>query len=174
MDTIPLLSRPGFARVSISTEKLLRRYGVNFTVLVITAILVILSVIFSCSVVKYFQGYIDPLTVGISISAPSLLVPLPAKLILSMFARLKKTEEELQVRNIELKETLNQVKTLSGLLPICCSCKKIRNDKGYWNDIVQYLSDHSDLLFSHSFCPECARKLYPDLLIESAKRPEAL
>ena len=63
----------------------------------------------------------------------------------------------------ELKEALSKVKTLSGLLPICAGCKKIRDDKGYWNQIEQYLNEHSDAIMSHGICPECAKKYYPDL-----------
>ena len=64
--------------------------------------------------------------------------------------------------NRGLAENIAEIKTLRGMLPICASCKKIRDDKGYWNQIESYLSDHSEILFSHSICPECARKLYPD------------
>jgi hypothetical protein len=56
-----------------------------------------------------------------------------------------------------------RIKTLSGLLPICASCKKIRNDEGYWEQIEGYIGDHSDAEFSHGLCPECAQKLYPEL-----------
>ncbi|MDD4241769.1 MAG: PAS domain-containing protein [Smithellaceae bacterium] len=63
----------------------------------------------------------------------------------------------------ELQQALAEVKTLSGLLPICSSCKKIRNDEGYWERIEKYISDRSGALFSHGLCPECVRKLYPDL-----------
>jgi hypothetical protein len=56
-----------------------------------------------------------------------------------------------------------EVKTLRGLLPICASCKKIRDDEGYWNQIESYIGQHSEAQFSHSICPECAKKLYPEL-----------
>ena len=56
----------------------------------------------------------------------------------------------------------NDIKTLRGLLPICASCKKIRDDNGYWNQIEQYISDHSEADFSHSICPECSNLLYPE------------
>ncbi|MBF0259415.1 MAG: GAF domain-containing protein, partial [Desulfamplus sp.] len=62
----------------------------------------------------------------------------------------------------ELKEALANVKQLSGLLPICSFCKKIRDDKGYWNQIECYIRDHSDAEFSHSICRECAKEHYPD------------
>ena len=63
----------------------------------------------------------------------------------------------------ELKEAIEKVKLLSGLLPICASCKKIRDDKGYWNQIEAYVRDHSEAEFSHCICPACARTLYPEL-----------
>ncbi len=66
----------------------------------------------------------------------------------------------------ELQKALQEVKTLSGLLPICASCKSIRNDQGYWNKIEIYIEDHSKATFSHGICPECAQKLYPDLMAE--------
>ena len=58
-----------------------------------------------------------------------------------------------------------EIKTLSGLLPICASCKKIRDDKGYWNQIEAYIRDRSEAEFSHSICPKCAKRLYPDLVV---------
>ena len=76
----------------------------------------------------------------------------------------KQVEKEREKLILELQETISQVKTLSGLLPICASCKKIRNDEGYWNQMEAYLKDHSDVEFSHSICPECAEKLYPEIM----------
>lgn len=72
------------------------------------------------------------------------------------------TIEELNKKNQKLELTLSEVKTLQGFLPICASCKKIRDDKGYWNQIEKYILDHSDVQFSHGICPECAKKLYPE------------
>ncbi len=63
----------------------------------------------------------------------------------------------------ELELALTKVRTLSGLLPICCSCKDIRNDQGYWLQLESYFQEHSDARFSHGICPKCAQKLYPDL-----------
>ena len=62
----------------------------------------------------------------------------------------------------ELQEALKNVKTLSSLLPICMSCKKIRDDKGYWNQIEEYITEHTDTLFSHGVCPDCLKKMYSD------------
>jgi hypothetical protein len=74
---------------------------------------------------------------------------------------LRRLNVELKIRNQELQEALDKVKTLSGLLPICASCKKIRDDQGYWHQVEVYIKDHSDAEFSHSICPTCAEKLYP-------------
>jgi PleD family two-component response regulator len=75
-----------------------------------------------------------------------------------------KTQLKLKNTIDELKRALVEVKELSRLLPICASCKKIRDDKGYWNQIEKYLQEHSDITFSHSICPDCVVKLYPGLL----------
>ena len=63
----------------------------------------------------------------------------------------------------ELKTALENVKTLRGLLPICASCKQIRDDQGYWQSVEQYVTAHSEAEFTHSVCPACIRKLYPEL-----------
>ena len=63
----------------------------------------------------------------------------------------------------ELQKALSEVKTLRGFLPICSYCKKIRDDKGYWNQIEEYIQDHSATEFSHGICQECAKKHYPDM-----------
>ena len=64
-----------------------------------------------------------------------------------------------------LLDAFKEIKALSGLLPICASCKKIRDDQGYWNQIEAYISKHSKAEFSHGICPECASKLYPEFFI---------
>ena len=64
--------------------------------------------------------------------------------------------------NFQLQETLEEVKTLSGLLPICANCKKIRDDDGYWNQIEGYIQKHSGAKFSHGICPQCTEDLYKD------------
>lgn len=75
----------------------------------------------------------------------------------------KETEIENKRLLKELKEALGKVKTLSGFLPICAKCKKIRDDEGYWNQIENYIREHSDAKFSHGICPECAKVLYPEI-----------
>ena len=87
--------------------------------------------------------------------------------------KLQEANNSLNKKSIELvelvknlKAALENVKTLSGLLPICSNCKKIRNDGGYWEQIEGYIRDHSEAEFSHSICPDCIKKLYPDIYDE--------
>jgi hypothetical protein len=62
----------------------------------------------------------------------------------------------------ELRQALDQIKTLRGIVPICASCKKIRDDQGYWSQVEVYVRDHTEARFSHGICPECMKKLYPE------------
>jgi hypothetical protein len=72
-----------------------------------------------------------------------------------LFRSLKQSEDE-------LRSALGEVKQLSGMLPICSSCKHIRNDQGYWQEVEVYLTEHSEAVFSHGLCPSCAHRLYPE------------
>jgi CheY-like chemotaxis protein len=72
-------------------------------------------------------------------------------------------EQELAKRNQELEQALKEVKTLRGLIPICASCKKIRNEQGFWQQVESYIQERSDALFSHGVCTECLNKHYPGL-----------
>jgi hypothetical protein len=71
----------------------------------------------------------------------------------------------------ELREALAQVKTLTGLLPMCANCKKIRDDKGYWSSVEKYISTHSEAEFTHGICPDCLEKLYPSYYGPGKKKP---
>jgi hypothetical protein len=75
----------------------------------------------------------------------------------------QRAETERERLIVELQAALASVKTLKGLIPICASCKKVRDDQGYWTQLETYLKEHSDAEFSHGLCLECMRKLYPDL-----------
>lgn len=76
----------------------------------------------------------------------------------------KRAEEERERLISELQDALADVKLLSGLVPICASCKKIRDDQGYWTQIESYIQDRSETKFSHSICPDCAQKMYPQYM----------
>ena len=73
----------------------------------------------------------------------------------------KEREAELCRKNEELQRALREVKVLRGLIPICASCKKIRNDGGFWQQLEEYIGEHSEAEFSHGLCQPCLKKLYP-------------
>lgn len=87
----------------------------------------------------------------------------PTKLL---FTVLDAKNKALERKTIELEKALSQVNSLSGLLPICSSCKKIRDDSGYWEAVESYISSRSEAQFSHGICPDCMRNLYPDIADE--------
>jgi len=75
----------------------------------------------------------------------------------------KAAEVERECLVHELQDALSHVRTLRGILPICSACKKVRDDDGYWEQIESYIYKHSDAGFSHGICPDCAKRLYPDI-----------
>ena len=74
----------------------------------------------------------------------------------------KQGEEERERLIAELQSVLAEVKTLTGIIPICAHCKKVRDDKGYWEQVESYVTQHTNAQFSHGICPNCVDKLYPD------------
>jgi len=90
--------------------------------------------------------------------------------ISEMNNELANTQRQLAKKNAELEHALRQVKQLKGLIPICANCKKIRDDQGYWEHVEKYISDHSEADFSHSICPDCMVKLYPEYVSKKATR----
>ncbi len=68
----------------------------------------------------------------------------------------------------ELQEAFAKIKVLSGFIPICASCKKIRDDQGYWNQLEAYIQSHTEAQFSHGICPDCATALYSDYFTKGA------
>ncbi|MCP4755267.1 MAG: response regulator [Proteobacteria bacterium] len=104
--------------------------------------------------VVWFSDLIAPLRHGETIDS--------AICVLRDITKRKKNEEEREKLIKELREALNDIKTLHGLLPICSSCKKIRDDKGYWQQIETYIEARSEAEFSHGLCHECADTMYGD------------
>jgi DNA-binding response OmpR family regulator len=77
--------------------------------------------------------------------------------------RMIKIQDELTTRAEELSQALDQIKTLSGILPVCANCNKIRDDGGIWQRMDVYLQLQSEVQLTHTICPDCAKKLYPDI-----------
>jgi PAS domain S-box-containing protein len=82
--------------------------------------------------------------------------------LLAAKAELERLNAELRVQAEEARQRLDQVKTLRGIIPICCVCKRIRDDEQYWSQVEAYIEQHTDAQFSHSYCPECAAKQFPE------------
>jgi AmiR/NasT family two-component response regulator len=84
---------------------------------------------------------------------------------------LRRANDVLQRRTRELEEALKKIKTLRGLIPICASCKKIRRDEGYWQQLEEYLAEHSEADFTHGFCPECLKQMETQVkaVVDNAK-----
>jgi len=83
---------------------------------------------------------------------------------------LKKVENEKEKLIAELQKALNEVKNLSGLIPICSHCKKVRDDNGYWEQVEDYIARHTDVDFSHGICPDCMRQYYPEMYEKMKKK----
>lgn len=83
-----------------------------------------------------------------------------------------KLEDKVDERTRELRTAMSEIKQLSGMLPICSHCKKIRDDKGYWNHVEEYVSQHSEVVFSHGICPSCIHSLYPNSKLSKKLKKE--
>jgi two-component system response regulator VanR len=81
-------------------------------------------------------------------------------LLFSTYEAVMQKNQELEQTNQKLKRSLETIKKLSGLIPICSHCKKIRNDKGYWEQLEIYIKEHSEAEFTHGLCPDCERSIY--------------
>ena len=76
--------------------------------------------------------------------------------------RMLEMQDQLRANVTELRQALDQIKTLRGIVPICANCKRIRDDQGYWNQVEAYIREHTEAQFSHGICPDCIKILYPD------------
>jgi len=87
------------------------------------------------------------------------------------FVRILRLNRAPREKNAELEAALAKVKLLSGLLPICAGCKKIRDDKGYWGQVESYVQQHSEATFTHSLCPDCTKTYFPDMDEDGPTKP---
>lgn len=83
--------------------------------------------------------------------------------MISSLKEKKILEQQILEKNLELEKAIKEIKTLSGIVPICMHCKKIRDDQGYWNQLEKFITEHSEAQFSHSICDNCIKKHYPDV-----------
>lgn len=90
-------------------------------------------------------------------------------IVILLLSKLRSTMQQLAGLITKMQNALNAVQELSGILPICANCKKIRDDEGYWHDVDVYISRHTKAEFTHGICAECANKLYPSLFDKMGK-----
>lgn len=144
-------------------RKLLRRFGP----LVLTLALVCLVVPVSLAITYIILIANGRQEVGLGLTIATVctlaIAPPVAYYALSLLSKLDRSEQSLIEANHHLETALQEVKELSGLLPICASCKKIRDDEGYWNTIESYLADHSRAELTHSICPDCAKRAIEEI-----------
>ncbi len=109
----------------------------------------------------YLEAFLDSLLLSLIIF-PALFILVFRPLRRQLDLRVQGEREKGRLIE-ELQTTLDRVKTLEGIIPICSSCKKIRDDGGFWHQVEAYIGAHSDTLFSHGICPDCEKKLFADL-----------
>ena len=116
-------------------------------------------------ITNYFHWFVYIVCLGVFFVVAAVTIYNYRRTMSILMEKIASQRDQLEKSNEELTNALKSVKKLSGLLPICSYCKKIRDDKGYWKQIEAYIRDHSEAEFSHGVCDECARKYYPDVRI---------
>jgi hypothetical protein len=166
--------RPPAPETSRAESMFQRRWSVLALTILTTAGAMAVSVAITSG--TYFL--IDPSHMAaasiLALVCPFVIAPPICFYWFSMIRRHQRTQRELVLTNRELAQALSQVKELTGLLPICASCKRIRDDQGYWTRLETYLTENSRAEFTHSICPDCRRKLYPELAAVSDARDKSV
>lgn len=103
---------------------------------------------------------------ALAVMIPALIAPPIVWVLLDLLRQLRAAEHQQRELVKELTKRVSEVKTLRGLLPICAECKNFRDDSGFWHEVESFLTQHTEAEFSHSFCPDCLHKLYPDFAHE--------
>lgn len=117
-----------------------------------------------CSIFTISAFFYQPPVAEMWKAVANRILALSAIWVTAILGLQRKIAEEKREKAIrEREKALDDIKILHGLIPICSSCKKIRDDKGYWSQLEVYIKNHSEADFSHGICPECAKKLYPEL-----------
>lgn len=115
--------------------------------------------------------------VGVSVLVPALIAPVTIWALMRMLIEVESARARQSELLAELSQAYEEVRTLEGMLPICASCKDVRDDRGYWHQVENFVSHRSSVEFSHSICPDCVRELYPEVadeVIAQNERREAV
>lgn len=143
---------------------MIRKLGPLKATIVITIFAVLVSVsITTISILIVYDASVLPFGIVLAALLPGVLAPTIAQIFFRLLAQIEHAQREKEAAILELQDALANVKRLSGLLPICASCKKIRDDDGYWHQVEVYIHTHSDVDFSHGVCPDCVQTLYPEV-----------
>ena len=141
-------------------RKLIRRTGVVGITVIITVAAIIFSVTLRIIIsLLSNEGKVIVDDVLVSVVIPTIIAPVMAYIFAKLLKQIDDAEFENAQLVLELQEALANARTLSGLLPICATCKKIRDDAGYWHQVEVYIRDHAEVDFSHGLCPECNKDL---------------
>lgn len=144
-------------------KNIIVRIGLIASTLIFSLLSITASVLVSLVLYRFWN--IEPISdyILLSVIIPAMVAPPIIYFYGKLVIEITKTEGLLREQTTLLENALAEVKQLSGLLPICASCKDIRDDKGYWNAIERYISQRSDATFTHGLCPDCATRLYPNI-----------
>lgn len=146
---------------------MLRRLLNRFSLIQATLLTSLLSVVVSLVITLAgmiglgFTNFVFGAT--LAMICPLVIATPVAYVFLKLWVEVETKQSALEEANRRLEKALSDVRELSGLLPICASCKKIRDDQGYWSQIETYIRKHTKAEFTHGICPECAKELYPTL-----------
>ncbi len=173
MNTIPPL--PHVERPPDSPE------AINFLnnplyLLLGTATMVFIAELSIMSLLKYLPHLPEPLLALLDATS-QLVIVFPTLYFFAFrplrlhIAQRQRAEEDKDQLIVQLRRALAEVKTLQGIIPICANCKNIRDDQGYWHKVEAYVSSRSDAFFSHSICPTCIKKYYPEYVEERTDTP---
>ena len=147
-------------------RRLFRNLGTTRAAILITIWSIVLSVLIDVCIHSLHKNPpVSTLTILNAALIPALIAPPLSYFILDLLNHLDKTERSRSQLVSELQDALLKIEVLDGLLPICASCKKIRDEDGRWHQIESYIRDRSRAEFSHGICPECAQKLYAEYSI---------
>ncbi len=141
---------------------LLKKFGVIYATLLSTGISIVVSVVITSSLMIGFDKSEVDFAIMVSILCPLIIATPISYFWLRLLREAHVIRQQLLESNQRLELAFKEVKELSGLLPICASCKKIRDDQGYWNQLESFIETRSKAEFSHGICPECAEDLYPE------------
>jgi hypothetical protein len=141
----------------------MQKHGIVYTTALISGVCIIISVLITAIAWELMEQPNFDFAVIVAIICPLVIAPPVIYFYTRLSLKLEDRRHQLELVNKKLQLAFSEVKVLSGLLPICTSCKKIRDDKGYWNQIESFIRDRSEVEFSHGVCPDCAKKLYPDM-----------